>query len=68
MLVENVIENYLEENSGKKLSLKKITKDLSLKRRKAIWLIHQSPKIKIVKPFEVGSNKHFMHLYTYNDY
>ena len=65
MLVENVIENYLKENSTKKLSLKKITKDLSLKRRKAIWLIHQSTKIKIVKPIEVGSNKYFMHLYKY---
>jgi hypothetical protein len=65
MLVENVIENYLKENSTKKLSLKKITKDLSLKRRKAIWLIHQSTKINIVKPIEVGCNKHFMHVYKY---
>ena len=67
MLVENIIENYLKENSTKKLSLKRITKDLSLKRRKAIWLIHQSTKIQIVKPIEVGSNKHFIHVYTYNE-
>ena len=67
MLVENVIENYLKENSTKKLSLKRITKDLSLKRRKAIWLIHQSKKIQIVKPIEVGSNKYFMHVYKYSE-
>ena len=67
MLVENVIENYLKENSTKKLSLKRITKDLSLKRRKAIWLIHQSTKIQIVKPIEVGSNKYFMHVYKYSE-
>jgi hypothetical protein len=67
MLVENVIENYLKENSTKKLSLKRITKDLSLKRRKAIWLIHQSTKIQIVKPIEVGCNKYFMHVYKYSE-
>ena len=67
MFIENAIENYLKENSGKKLSLKKIIKDLYLKRRNAIWLIHQSKNISNVKPIEVGSNKHFMHVYTYKD-
>ena len=62
---ENPVEEYLKANIGKKLALKTIYRDLSMKRKKIIWLIHQSDKIKNVNPLQVGSNKHFLHVYTY---
>ena len=61
----NPVEEYLKANSGKKLALKTIYRDLAIKRKKTIWLIHQSDKIKNVSPLQVGSNKHFLHVYTY---
>ena len=64
-LLDNEVENYLKENSGTNLSLRRITRDLSMKRRKAIWLIHQSTAIKNVDPLTIGSLKTFMHVYTY---
>lgn len=63
----NEVEEYLKTHTGKNLSLRKIYKDLNMKRRKAIWLIKNSKKIKKVKPFEVGSNKYFIHVYTFTD-
>lgn len=62
---ENPVEEYLKENSMKKLSLRTIYRDLNMKRKKTIWLIHQSDKIVNVNPLEVGSNKHFLHVYKY---
>ena len=64
-VMENEVENFLRENKGKKLSLRKIYKDLHIKRRKAIWLIHMSKNIIKVDPLTVGSNAHFLHVYTY---
>jgi len=61
----NPVEEYLKANSGKKLALKTIYRDLSMKRKKTIWLIHQSDKIINVNPLDVGSNKYFLHVYTY---
>ena len=62
----NEVEDYLKKNKNKKLSLKTIYRDLKIKRKKAIWLIHQSNNIVKVKPREVGSNKFTMHVYTYD--
>lgn len=64
-LKKNEVEDYLKENLGKILSIRKICKDTGLKRRKAIWLIHQSENIRCVDPLEVGSGRHFLHVYTY---
>ena len=64
-LIVNIIEDYLKENTGKNLSLRRIYRDLKIKRRKAIWLIHQSKKIKNVEPLTIGSGKYFLHVYTY---
>ena len=61
----NEVEDYLKENKNKKLSLKTICKDLKMKRRKTLWLINHSHNIAKVKPVEVGSGKHFLHVYTY---
>ena len=61
----NEVEDYLKENSNKKLSLRTIYRDLKMKRRKTLWLINQSKNIVKVKPQEVGSGKHTIHVYTY---
>lgn len=61
----NPVEEYLKSNSGKNLSLRKIYRDLGMKRRKAIWMIKNSKKIKNVVPLKVGCNKYFMHVYTF---
>tara|TARA_B110001452_G_C15235449_1_gene427767 strand:+ start:1824 stop:2036 length:213 start_codon:yes stop_codon:yes gene_type:complete len=65
VVLDNKVEDYLKENKEKKLSLRRIMKDLKIKRRKAIWLIHQSTKIESVKPLDVGSRKRFLHVYKY---
>ena len=65
MLNNNKVENYLKENINKKLSLRKIYKDLKLKRREVIWLINQSKNIIKVRPCEVGSGKYAIHVYKY---
>lgn len=61
----NEVEDYLKENMNKKLSLRTIYRDLKMKRRKTLWLINQSNNIVKVKPYEVGSGKYFLHVYTY---
>ena len=64
-LQENDVENYLKDNIGKKLSLRKMHKDLKLSRKKLIMLIKQSNNISAVKPLDVGSRAFFLHVYTY---
>ena len=65
-LQENDVENYLKDNIGKKLSLRKMHKDLKLSRRKIISLVKQSENISAVKPLDVGSRAFFLHVYTYD--
>ena len=65
-LQENDVENYLKDNIGKKLSLRKMHKDLKLSRKKLIMLIKQSNNISAVKPLDVGSRAFFLHVYTYD--
>ena len=62
----NEVENYLKENIGKNLSLRKIHKDLKISRRKIILLVKQSKNIVPVKPLDVGSRAYFLHVYTYD--
>ena len=64
-LQENVVENYLKENIGKNLSLRKLHKDLKISRRKIILLVNNSKNISNVKPLDVGSNAYFLHVYTF---
>ena len=64
-VMKNEVEEYLKENKGKNLSLHKIYRDLHIKRRNALWLIHKSKYINNVVPLKVGSNAHFLHVYTY---
>ena len=67
-VINNEVEDYLKENVGKFLSLRTIYRDLKMKRRKALWLIHRSTNITNVHPLDIGSNKNFLHVYTYGDY
>ena len=50
----NEVEDYLKENVDKMVSLRNIYRDLSMKRRKTLWLIHNSSHIRKVTPFEVA--------------
>ena len=61
----NEVENYLKENIGKNLSLRKIHKDLKISRKKIISLVKKSKNISPVKPLVVGSRAFFLHVYTY---
>jgi len=63
--IENEVENYLKENIGKNLSLRKMHKDLKISRKKIISLVKQSKNITSVKPLDVGSRAFFLHVYTY---
>ena len=65
MVETNEVEDYLKENPNKMVSLRNIYRDLSMKRRKTLWLIHNSSHIRKVSPFEVGCGKHSFHVYTY---
>jgi len=65
MVGTNEVEDYLKENVDKKVSLRNIYRDLSMKRRKTLWLIHNSSHIRKVTPFEVGCGKREIHVYTY---
>ena len=66
-MIENVVEDYLFNNQGKKLSLKKIQKKLNIKFKTAVYLAKNSDHIEIVKPLHVCCNKYFMHLYKYKE-
>tara|TARA_B110000261_G_C13047053_1_gene342674 strand:+ start:618 stop:821 length:204 start_codon:yes stop_codon:yes gene_type:complete len=65
MVGTNEVEDYLKENADKKVSLRNIYRDLSMKRRKTLWLINNSSHIRKVTPFEVGCGKRVIHVYTY---
>ncbi len=60
VLRENPIEEYYNENAGKNLSLKKVSKKLNIKFRKAVFLAYNSKKLTKVDPMEVGSLKREM--------
>tara|TARA_B100001175_G_scaffold286813_1_gene268807 strand:+ start:8357 stop:8563 length:207 start_codon:yes stop_codon:yes gene_type:complete len=59
-LIENPVEDFYKENAGKNLSLKKVSKKLNMKFRKAVFLAHNSKLLKKVDPMEVGSLKRNM--------
>ena len=52
----NKVENYLKENIGKNLSLRKMHKDLKISRKTIISLVKQSKNINPVKPIDSISN------------
>tara|TARA_Y100001970_G_scaffold294325_1_gene450587 strand:- start:1942 stop:2154 length:213 start_codon:yes stop_codon:yes gene_type:complete len=62
-IIKNEVEEYYLENENKNISLKKVSKNLGIKFRRAVFLAKNSNRIKLVDPLEVGCNKKFMHLY-----
>tara|TARA_B110000008_G_scaffold275273_1_gene312410 strand:- start:1520 stop:1732 length:213 start_codon:yes stop_codon:yes gene_type:complete len=67
VLRENPIEEYYNENAGKNLSLKKVSKKLNMKFRKAVFLAHNSELLKKVNPVEVGSLKRDMLVFRFEE-
>lgn len=65
MLICAVVEDYLKMHNGKNLSIKTMRRDLKISRAKIISLIRSSKHIVPVKPLDVGSRAHFLHVYTY---
>ena len=63
--MNNPVEEYLKNNLNKMLSLRTISKNLKLKRKKIDYLINQSKNIKKIEPREVGSGKQHLNVFTY---
>jgi hypothetical protein len=61
----NVVEEYLEKNSTKKLSISTLKQRLNITLKKVVFLIHESSHIRQVYPLEVGSLKNQLSVYTY---
>ena len=63
----NPVEKYLEQFPNKKISLRKIQRELKLSKNYAFFLAMNSKKIRKVNPLEVGSDKYKLSVFTYND-
>ena len=53
----NIVEDYLKDNINKNLSIKTIKRNLHIKRRHILYLIHKSDNVVNVDPLHVGSSK-----------
>ena len=67
MTTSNIVEDYLKENAGKNLSLRTIHRDLKISKRKILQFVSKSKHIVPVKPLDVGSRAHFLHVYNYKN-
>ena len=64
------VEKFLETNKNTIYSLRNIKyklykNDIKIKRKRLIHILRNSKKIELVEPIEVGSGKHFLHIYKY---
>ena len=67
-LVENnLVEKYLKQFPDKKLSLRTMQRELKLAKNCVFFLAMNSRKVRKVNPLEVGSDKHKLSVFTYND-
>tara|TARA_Y100000992_G_C21210341_1_gene465118 strand:+ start:558 stop:809 length:252 start_codon:yes stop_codon:yes gene_type:complete len=64
-LDNNPVREYLKENSSKKLSVKTLRNNLSIKKRKVLFYCQNSKYIRQVAPREVGSYKYSLDVFTY---
>ena len=62
----NLVEEFLTTNKNKKLSINRIKTELSMKGRSVKYFISQSQHIRQVEPYEVGSGKSKISVYTYH--
>lgn len=66
-LKANPVEDYLRENKGKKISVKKMKYELGLKTTTLVFFANNSKNIRNVYPLEVGSNRAKMNVYSYQE-
>ena len=60
----NPVYYYLSQHVGKKLSIKRISKELKLKKKAIIYYYHKESRIRRVNGLEVGCNKYKMSVFT----
>lgn len=60
----NPVFVYLNNNVGKKLSIRKISQNTGLKKKAAFYYIFKDSRIRRVNGLEVGSNKTRMSVFT----
>ena len=60
----NPVYSYLFQNKGKKLSIRKMSKDLKLKKKAIVYYCHKDSRIRRVSGLEVGSNKYKTSVFT----
>ena len=63
----NPVEKYLKQFPDRKLSLRRIQRELKLSKNCLFFLAMNSRKVRKVNPLEVGSDKHKLCVFTYND-
>lgn len=62
---DNVVEYYLRKNPTKKLSVKKLNRILNISNSQAYYLAMNSKEIRMIEPYEIGSNKTKLYVFTY---
>lgn len=60
----NIVEEYLTENKGVKLSVRSLSKKLDIPIKQAYFLVCNSKLIRKVDPLEVGSMSYRINVYT----
>ena len=63
-LDNNIVRDYLTKNNNLKLSCKSLSKRLNIKRQHVKYLCANSNNIRTVEPYEVGSYKCKLDVYT----
>lgn len=67
IIQDNPVELFLKKNPNKIYSLKKLKYNLKLSKKHLYFLAMNSKKIKKIKPSFVGSNKHNLSIFKYNN-
>ena len=60
----NPIYVYLNNNIGKKISVKKMSKDTLIRKKDIFYYCFKEPRIRRVKGIEVGSGKSNLSVFT----
>tara|TARA_B100001123_G_C15147513_1_gene962151 strand:+ start:754 stop:1155 length:402 start_codon:yes stop_codon:yes gene_type:complete len=63
----NIVEEFLKKHPQKNLSLIKIKRELKIPKNDAFFFAMNSKNVRKVKPYEVGSGRHKISVFTYND-
>ncbi len=60
----NPIYVYLNNSKGKKISVKKMSKDMKMRKKDVIYYCFKDPRIRRVNGIEVGSGKRNLTVFT----